>query len=301
MYNNIKLLVAILILILINSFVPYTLSKGLTHTPKNFILSNIHGDNISLNDYLGKKVVFINFWATWCPSCKIQMSELNDVDKVFKESQSVILLNINLGESTKKISKYLKDNNLDLYVLKDITRSVEKKYNIISIPSTVVIDLEGKIIQTKIGVANSEFFLNHEVLKNLNIPKLEQTPVYEKPDIELYINGSILSSENLPIIKNDRTLLPLRILATSLGYPNNDSHIIWNEFTKTVTLKNESKTIILRIGSRNIYVNNDLNIIDVEPIIFNNRTYVPVRFIAEVLNKNVYWDNITKTIHITDN
>ena len=116
---------------------------------------------------------------------------------------------------------------------------------------------------------------------------------------EITINGilkAIDEQESKPIIKNDRTLLPIRVLIESL-----DGHITWNEKTREVTINLNHHTIILTIDNNTAVVDGinmqiDPNNSKVTPIIINGRTYLPLRFIVEHLDGVVDWDNDTRTV-----
>jgi len=115
---------------------------------------------------------------------------------------------------------------------------------------------------------------------------------------EVTINGiskTIDAQNSKPIIENDRTLLPIRILIESLG-----GTVSWNGETREVTINLTYHTIILTIDNNTAIVDGIKMQIDpnnkVTPIIINGRTYLPLRFIAEHLNANVNWDNETRTV-----
>ena len=98
---------------------------------------------------------------------------------------------------------------------------------------------------------------------------------------------------------NNRTMVPLRKIFESLGCT-----IDWNQETKTVTAKSNGKTIKLTIGSSDAYVSNGASeekiVLDSGPIIVENRTLVPLRFIAESLGCDVGWDQKNQTAIIID-
>ncbi|MBR3281287.1 MAG: copper amine oxidase N-terminal domain-containing protein [Clostridia bacterium] len=98
---------------------------------------------------------------------------------------------------------------------------------------------------------------------------------------------------------NNRTMVPLRKIFESLGCT-----IDWNQETKTVTAKQNNKTIKLTIGNNNAsLINNDIEekiVLDSAPVIVDNRTLVPLRFIAESLGCDVGWDQKNQTAIIVD-
>ena len=127
----------------------------------------------------------------------------------------------------------------------------------------------------------------------------------ESYGIKVQLNGEYLDftdeqgNKVEPQLINDRTMVPLRKIFESL-----DCKIDWNQATKTVTAKNESKEIVLTIDSETAKVREsgeEKEIkLDSVPVIVENRTLVPVRFIAESLEKEVSWEQATKTVIIID-
>jgi hypothetical protein len=107
---------------------------------------------------------------------------------------------------------------------------------------------------------------------------------------------------DVTIIANGRTMLPLREVLTNLGVQNDDQHIIWDAAKRSVTVKKDDKVIYLEVGKTVGNVNGSEIAIDVAPIIYpkNNRTYIPARFVAESLGKEVIWDASTRSVLITD-
>ena len=102
-----------------------------------------------------------------------------------------------------------------------------------------------------------------------------------------------------PIIKNGRTLVPIRAIIEALG-----GTVEWEELTKAVTIRLRDTVIKIQIGNSVAYVNGSLKPIDpdnpnVKPEIINGRTMMPLRFVAETLGAHVDWDGTTKTITIT--
>jgi hypothetical protein len=108
------------------------------------------------------------------------------------------------------------------------------------------------------------------------------------------VNGKSKTLDSPPVIKNGRTLLPIRPVIESLG-----GTVAWDSATRKVTIKLGSTTIELWIDNKNAKVNGVTKTLDVAPQIINGRTMVPVRFVSENLGAKVDWDDKTKTITIT--
>ncbi len=110
------------------------------------------------------------------------------------------------------------------------------------------------------------------------------------------VKKAIDAQGSRPIIKNNRTLLPIRVIIESLG-----GTIKWNGKTREVTIVLNGHSIVLKIGNSTALVDGiktkiDPNDSKVVPIIINGRTYLPLRFIAEHLGATVDWDGATKTV-----
>ena len=112
--------------------------------------------------------------------------------------------------------------------------------------------------------------------------------------IKLQIGSRIVNVDNeaviydaAPVIRNDRTLVPIRIVTETLG-----GKVDWNGVTKEVTLHIDGKEIKMTVGKT-------LEKYGVAPVIIDGRTFVPVRFVADELGATVAWDDATKTVTIT--
>jgi hypothetical protein len=122
--------------------------------------------------------------------------------------------------------------------------------------------------------------------------------IIEAPNIRIMIEGSIKSFNDTPIIMNGRILLPLRETLVSLGVKNDEEHIRWDQSTKLVYFVNDNDRVSLNVG-RNIARVNGINVqLDTPPVIYKEKTYIPVRFVAQSLGKKVEWDKATSTVKI---
>jgi 3D (Asp-Asp-Asp) domain-containing protein len=113
---------------------------------------------------------------------------------------------------------------------------------------------------------------------------------------EITVNGiskKIDAQGSKPIIKNGRTLLPIRTLIESLG-----GTVEWNDKEKKVTIELNGHSMVLWIGKTDAFVDGSNAIMDVAPLIISGRTYLPLRFISEHLGASVNWDSTTQTITI---
>lgn len=111
--------------------------------------------------------------------------------------------------------------------------------------------------------------------------------------IEIYINGQKINSDVPPMIVNDRTIAPVRVISENLG-----AQVTWDNDNRLVEITTPSKKIILKIDDTKALVNGQEVILDVPAKIVNDRTMVPLRFIGETLGAKVDWDNNLRRVII---
>jgi thiol-disulfide isomerase/thioredoxin len=131
-------------------------STNATKKSTNFTLADLSGTNIALSDFKGKKV-FLNFWATWCGPCIQEMPYINEI---YKEDKNIEIVTVNLSEPKNIVEKFIQNNNYEFRVLLDIEGEVGDKYQAYSIPTSVLINEEGDIIDTHIGSMTKEQLIN---------------------------------------------------------------------------------------------------------------------------------------------
>jgi cytochrome c biogenesis protein CcmG, thiol:disulfide interchange protein DsbE len=122
-------------------------------------LNDLNGQAVKLSNYRGK-VVVLNFWASWCPPCKSEMSELDKAAREYASGADAVLLTVNLtdgsSETVDKARKYIDDNKYSLSVLLDTQSRAANAYNITSIPTTYIIDKQGVIVNYIVGPTNRD-------------------------------------------------------------------------------------------------------------------------------------------------
>jgi len=120
--------------------------------------------------------------------------------------------------------------------------------------------------------------------------------------VELTINSTSVVVNNRPLIldtapyidsKSNRCLVPVRFISEILGYD-----VKWDDKVKQVEVIKDKTKIVLQIGNGSALINGETVILDQPPVIKNNRTFVPIRFIAETLGCSVLWDNVLQKITI---
>ena len=117
--------------------------------PRDFTLPLLAGGNASLSSYKGK-VVILNFWATWCPPCRIEMPSMETLYRRFS-AQGLEILAVDLGEDASLVRQFIRNAGYTFPVMFDSDNRVSSVYGIEAIPTTYIIDREGKIVGRVIG------------------------------------------------------------------------------------------------------------------------------------------------------
>jgi thiol-disulfide isomerase/thioredoxin len=176
------LLVALLLLLIFSPgakawFLKQLLSAGLfkaeikketvnAKTPAaNFSYQDEKGNIISSKELKGK-VVFINFWATWCPPCRAEMPSLSKLYEEFKNDNRIVFLFLNEDDDAGKAQSFLETNQ---YSFPFVRRSTNISNDIFSgtLPTTVILNKEGEIVMKHEGIAgynNSKFIDQLKIL-----------------------------------------------------------------------------------------------------------------------------------------
>jgi len=137
--KSIKLLFLVLSLVITNA----SLASSITGDAADFTLKSRAGKNIKLSEYRGD-VIMVNFWASWCGPCRQEMPALESLYKKYKDLGFVIL-GVNLDEDSSKAASLLTKIPVSFPILYDNTNKVAKLYDVKAMPTTFLIDRNGKL------------------------------------------------------------------------------------------------------------------------------------------------------------
>ncbi len=145
-------------------------SEAATFNGFDFTLTDQYGNEHTLSDYKGK-VVFLNFWATWCPPCKKEMPDIEELYKEYNLNQEeVVFLGItnpsskeypnNQDDEKDVIEAFIVDGGYTFPTLFDETGEVFRNYSISAFPTTFMIDKEGNILGYVPGMMTKDIMIN---------------------------------------------------------------------------------------------------------------------------------------------
>jgi len=135
------------------------------HTAPDFEITTTRGEHFRLSENVGKKIIVLNFFATWCGPCRAEMPELN---RYFDEhkSQPFVLLGIDAEEKGDRVDAFLDELKVDFPAGVD-DGPIRKKYAVESFPTTVVIGVDGKVQLYETGaLANADVAFDNLLAKN---------------------------------------------------------------------------------------------------------------------------------------
>lgn len=118
-----------------------------------FTLENLDGKPVDLARHLGKEIVILDFWATWCGPCIAAMPEVRATADKFAK-RGVALYFVNLQEDAETIRAFLEEQKLDVPVALDIEGAVAAEYGVTGIPQTVIIGKDGKVQVVHVGFSD---------------------------------------------------------------------------------------------------------------------------------------------------
>lgn len=160
----ILLLIAMLLVSCTKPIVPGNENNEISDEPENtereaiiapdFELESLDGSIIKLSEAIKDKNVILNFWATWCGFCVVEMPDLEKLQEA--HSDDLLVLTINVGETKEKVQKFVEENDLNLMVVLDEQMKVNNNYGVRSYPTTIAVNKKGEAIGGYVGMLTYE-------------------------------------------------------------------------------------------------------------------------------------------------
>jgi peroxiredoxin len=143
----------------------------------NFSLADASGAQVKLADYKGK-VVLLNFWATWCGPCKVEIPWFMEFNKTYKD-KGLAVLGVSMDDDGwKSVKPYLAEKKMDYTVVVGNDQVAQSFGGIDSLPTTFLIDRDGRIAFAHMGLAGKDTYekeirglLGGDHLASVNFPE----------------------------------------------------------------------------------------------------------------------------------
>lgn len=123
------------------------LQKG--QIPPSLVLETLSGELFSEAELEGKKVV-INFWATWCGPCRMEMPDMVRVAEEYKDD--LVVLAVNVAEDESEVESFVQEFEMDFPVLLDRTGELTSQFQVLAIPTTYFLNSDGTIAVKHTGM-----------------------------------------------------------------------------------------------------------------------------------------------------
>ena len=131
----------------------------------DFTLKALDGKNIKLSEMAGN-VVLINFWASWCGPCREEMPLLNNLHNKYAPLGFAVF-GVNVEEDVNGAQAFLRDYPVDFPVLLDSSNQVSKQYQVIAMPTTVMVDRDGRLRYLHKGYKTGDEAKYRQMVKKL--------------------------------------------------------------------------------------------------------------------------------------
>jgi cytochrome c biogenesis protein CcmG, thiol:disulfide interchange protein DsbE len=140
-----KFIVVILLLSTILFLSASFVLAGEASLAQDFTLQDIQGNKVNLSAYRNGQPVMLFFWTTWCPFCRDGLKALSAKYAGLEKAGAKVLV-INTGETASRVNSFIQKNPLAFNVLLDTTSTVAYSYEIVGVPTYIVINKDGEII-----------------------------------------------------------------------------------------------------------------------------------------------------------
>lgn len=114
-------------------------------------VDDLDGKPVSLGEWIGKKPVLIEFWATWCTNCEALLPRLLEARKLAGDRVEFVAVNVTVNQTRERVRRYVEDHELPFHILYDDKGVSTRAYQAPATSYVVIVDQQGKVVYTGIG------------------------------------------------------------------------------------------------------------------------------------------------------
>ena len=144
-----EIISTIIIFFLISMVLNYIRKPEIKENIYDYKLIDMHGNSIDFSSYKGEPLV-VHFWATWCPTCKLEASNIDALSKEY----NVVSIAVTSGNN-EQINKFMQKHQLNYKVISDVEGSLAEKFNISAYPTTLIYTKSGKLKFAEVGYSTT--------------------------------------------------------------------------------------------------------------------------------------------------
>ncbi len=134
----------------------------------DFTLEDLNGELFTLSEHLGSGPIIIDFWATWCKPCKDAMPHLQKLHEKYNEQGlTVIAISTDSPKSQSKVKPFIRSRRYTYTILFDPNSEVLKQLQGRNLPYQVLIDKDGKVVETRMGYSPGDENILEEKIKEM--------------------------------------------------------------------------------------------------------------------------------------
>ena len=140
-------------------------------TLPNVEVVHLNGDKVNIKEFGDNgKITIINFWATWCGPCKLELNNIADIYEEWQEDYNVELVAVSIDDSRNaaKVRSYINGQGWDYTILLDANQDLKRAFSFQGPPYTVLTDQNGIIVSTHSGYKNGDEYILEDKIKELS-------------------------------------------------------------------------------------------------------------------------------------
>jgi len=144
-----EIISTVIIFFLVSMVLNYIRKPNIKENIYDYKLVDTYGNTIDFSRYKGEPLV-VHFWATWCPTCKLEASNIDKLSKAY----NVVSIAVTSG-SNKEINEFMQKHQLSYKVVSDADGNLAKKFNIQGYPTTLIYTKKGELKFAEVGYSTT--------------------------------------------------------------------------------------------------------------------------------------------------